>query len=72
MVTRLIVICLCLGLVSIVNGCAVGSSPALFGTLAPYWTLSPPETSQGPDDARQSHAMWSPVVSVSTQRIEKH
>ena len=45
MVRRITVICLCLGILRMVIGCAVGSSPSLSGTLAPSWTLSPPETS---------------------------
>jgi hypothetical protein len=67
---RILVICLWLGIVSIVNGCAVGPSPTLSGTLAPYWTLSPPETSQGRADERPRDAAQFPVVSVSTQHVD--
>ena len=67
---RILLIFLWLGIVSIVNGCAVGSSPMLSGTLAPYWTLSPPETAQGRADEGQRDAGQSPVVIVSTQRVD--
>jgi len=53
MVTRIMVICLCLAVWSVVSGCAVGASPSMSGTLAPYWTLSLPEPSQGPDYERE-------------------
>ena len=53
MVRRIMLICLCLGILSTVNGCSVNSSPLPSGTLAPYWTLRPQETSQGPDYERQ-------------------
>ena len=67
---RILVICLWLGIVCIVNGCAVGSSPTLSGTLAPYWALSSPETPQGRADEGQRAAGQSPVVIVSTQRVD--
>ena len=53
MVLRIILICLCLGILSMVNGCSVDSYPLPSGTLAPYWTLRPQETSQGPDYERE-------------------
>jgi len=67
---RLLMVCLWLGIVSIVNGCAVGSSPMLSGTLAPYWSLSTPEATQGRADEGQRDAGQSPVVIVSTQRVD--
>jgi hypothetical protein len=70
MMTRIMVICLCLGILSTVTGCSVGPYPYPSGTLAPYWTLSPPETSQGRADERQRDAVQSPSVSVSTQRVD--
>jgi len=67
---RILVICLWLGIVSIVNGCAVGSFPTRSEILAPSWTLSPPETAQGQANDRKRDAGQSPVVIVSTQRVD--
>ena len=53
MVRRIMLICLCLGILSTANGCSVNSYPFPSGTLAPYWILRPQETSQGPDYERQ-------------------
>jgi len=72
MVERMIVILVCLGILSTVTGCAVGPSPFPSGTLAPYWTLSPPEPAQGPDSERQSEAVRFPLVRVSTTSMDRH
>ena len=53
MVLRIMLICLCLGMLSTANGCSISSSHFPSGTLAPYWTLKPQETSPGPDYERQ-------------------
>ena len=66
---RILLVFLWLSIVSIVNGCAVGSFPTRSQTLAPYWTLSPPETAQGRAEEQQRDAGPYPVVIVSTQRV---
>ena len=48
MAIRILLMGLYVGILSTVNGCSVNSSPFSAGTLAPYWTLSPQETPQGP------------------------
>jgi hypothetical protein len=53
MMRRIILLFLCLGILSTVNGCYVGPSPSPYGNLAPYWVTGPHKTSQGPDHERE-------------------
>jgi len=50
---RLGVTLLCLGILHTVVGCSGGFSPALSGTLTPYWTLGPQAPSHEPEYARE-------------------